>query len=42
MAVFSQYDYIFAFGTIFSFIDAWNIGKLHRLMYVWSPFLLTR
>lgn len=21
-----QYDYIFALGTIFAFLDAWNIG----------------
>jgi hypothetical protein len=21
-----QYDYIFAIGTIFAFLDAWNIG----------------
>ncbi|KAF2021200.1 phosphate-repressible phosphate permease-like protein [Aaosphaeria arxii CBS 175.79] len=26
MARLTQYDYIFAFGTIFSFLDAWNIG----------------
>lgn len=26
MAVLSQYDYIFAIGTIFAFLDAWNIG----------------
>ncbi|CRK16354.1 hypothetical protein BN1723_004338 [Verticillium longisporum] len=26
MAVLSQYDYIFALCTIFSFLDAWNIG----------------
>jgi sodium-dependent phosphate transporter len=26
MAVFSQYDYLFAVGTIFAFLDAWNIG----------------
>jgi hypothetical protein len=25
--VLHQYDYIFALGTIFSFLDAWNIGK---------------
>lgn len=24
--VLHQYDYIFAIGTIFSFLDAWNIG----------------
>ncbi|KAH6885726.1 phosphate transporter [Thelonectria olida] len=26
MAVFGQYDYLFAVGTIFAFLDAWNIG----------------
>ena len=24
----SQYDYLFAIGTIFAFLDAWNIGAL--------------
>jgi phosphate/sulfate permease len=24
--VLHQYDYIFAIGTIFAFLDAWNIG----------------
>ena len=23
-----QFDYIFAIGTIFAFLDAWNIGEL--------------
>lgn len=26
MAVLPQFDYLFAIGTIFSFLDAWNIG----------------
>ena len=26
MAVFHEYDYIFALGMIFAFLDAWNIG----------------
>ncbi|KAK5699174.1 Na+/Pi symporter [Elasticomyces elasticus] len=26
MAVLHQYDFLFAFGLIFSFLDAWNIG----------------
>ncbi|KAF5024321.1 hypothetical protein F66182_3598 [Fusarium sp. NRRL 66182] len=26
MAVLAQYDYLFAVGTIFAFLDAWNIG----------------
>ncbi|KAL2755363.1 hypothetical protein ACRALDRAFT_1051209 [Sodiomyces alcalophilus JCM 7366] len=26
MPVLHQYDYLFAFGTIFAFLDAWNIG----------------
>lgn len=26
MAALHQYDYLFAFGTIFAFLDAWNIG----------------
>ena len=25
-AAFSQYDYLFAVGTVFAFLDAWNIG----------------
>jgi solute carrier family 20 (sodium-dependent phosphate transporter) len=26
MTTLHQYDYLFAFGTIFAFLDAWNIG----------------
>jgi sodium-dependent phosphate transporter len=26
MAVLHQYDYIFAVGMLFAFLDAWNIG----------------
>jgi sodium-dependent phosphate transporter len=26
MAVLHQFDYIFALGLIFAFLDAWNIG----------------
>ena len=26
--VMHQFDYIFAIGTIFAFLDAWNIGAL--------------
>lgn len=26
MATLPQFDYLFAIGTIFSFLDAWNIG----------------
>lgn len=26
MPTLHQYDYIFAIGTIFAFLDAWNIG----------------
>ena len=26
MAVLHQFDYIFAIGMIFAFLDAWNIG----------------
>jgi sodium-dependent phosphate transporter len=26
MAVLHQFDYIFAIGIIFAFLDAWNIG----------------
>lgn len=26
MAALPQFDYLFAIGTIFSFLDAWNIG----------------
>lgn len=28
MAALPQFDYLFAIGTIFSFLDAWNIGML--------------
>ncbi|KAK4970235.1 Na+/Pi symporter [Elasticomyces elasticus] len=28
MAVLHQYDFLFAFGLIFSFLDAWNIGAI--------------
>lgn len=27
MPVLHQFDYLFAIGTIFAFLDAWNIGK---------------
>lgn len=27
MAYLHQFDYIFAFGLIFAFLDAWNIGE---------------
>lgn len=27
MAALSRYDYIFAIAAIFTFLDAWNIGK---------------
>ena len=26
MAVLHQFDYVFALGMIFAFLDAWNIG----------------
>lgn len=26
-----QYDYLFAIGTIFAFLDAWNIGRYLQL-----------
>jgi hypothetical protein len=32
----SHYDYLFAIGTIFAFLDAWNIGMFHTV----SPFLM--
>lgn len=28
MAALPQFSYLFAIGTIFSFLDAWNIGML--------------
>ena len=28
MPALPQFDYIFAIGTIFAFLDAWNIGGL--------------
>lgn len=32
--VLHQYDYIFALGTIFSFLDAWNIGTFPQYPFV--------
>jgi len=28
-----EYDYIFAFGIIFAFFDAWNIGTRASIEY---------
>lgn len=28
MPALPQFDYVFAIGTIFAFLDAWNIGRL--------------
>jgi hypothetical protein len=25
-----QFDYLFVIGTIFAFLDAWNIGRFHH------------
>lgn len=27
MPALPQFDYLFAIGTLFAFLDAWNIGK---------------
>lgn len=32
MPALPQFDYIFAIGTIFAFLDAWNIGMLHSCL----------
>lgn len=33
MPYFHEFDYIFAFGVIFAFLDAWNIGKYISISY---------
>jgi hypothetical protein len=40
MAVLHQFDYVFALGIIFAFLDAWNIGA--NDVGMGSPLLLTR
>jgi hypothetical protein len=30
MPALPQFDYIFAIGTIFAFLDAWNIGGIYK------------
>jgi hypothetical protein len=44
MAVLTQYDYLFAIGTIFAFLDAWNIGSscLCLLSFCDSSLILLR
>jgi hypothetical protein len=32
MAVLHKFDYIFAIATIFTFLDAWNIGKIEAIL----------
>lgn len=32
MPALAQFDYLFAIGTIFAFLDAWNIGKFLLLV----------
>ncbi|KPM44546.1 Phosphate-repressible phosphate permease pho-4 [Neonectria ditissima] len=41
MAVLHQYDYIFAIGTIFAFLDAWNIGA-NDVANSWSTSVSSR
>lgn len=40
MPGFPQFDYLFAIGTIFAFLDAWNIGTSSlfaaRLVLNWN------
>jgi hypothetical protein len=31
MVALPQFDYIFAIGTLFAFLDAWNIGTFDTL-----------
>lgn len=33
MAVLSRYDYIFAIATVFTFLDAWNIGQYTVVLF---------
>jgi hypothetical protein len=40
MAVLHQFDYVFALGMIFAFLDAWNIGA--NDVGTDSPLFLTR
>ena len=40
MAYFHEFDYIFAFGVIFAFLDAWNIGK-HSVFFIKCRALLS-
>lgn len=35
MPALHQYDYIFAIGTIFAILDAYNIGANDVAKYVW-------
>lgn len=37
MPVLHQLDYLFAIGTIFAFLDAWNIGMLSSLLSLFPP-----
>ncbi|KAH8684132.1 phosphate transporter [Ilyonectria robusta] len=41
MVVLHQYDYIFAIGTIFAFLDAWNIGA-NDVANSWSTSVSSR
>jgi phosphate/sulfate permease len=40
MAVLHQFDYVFALGMIFAFLDAWNIGA--NDVGMGSQFILSR
>lgn len=35
MPVLHQLDYLFAIGTIFAFLDAWNIGMSQLHIHYW-------
>jgi hypothetical protein len=43
MPALPQFDYIFAIGTIFAFLDAWNIGasSLFMSFLIYSIFQAT-
>ena len=40
MPALPQFDYLFAIGTIFAFLDAWNIGKYLLLIIMVAESLL--
>lgn len=42
MAVLEQFDYIFAIGMIFAFLDAWNIGAVILFPALLDPLLIPK